>query len=359
MKNNNDYAIIMAGGVGKRFWPLSKKKKPKQFLDILGIGKTLIQQTFERLQRVFNTENIYVITHQSYYTLVKEQLPLLSDEQILLEPLGKNTAPCITYSAMLIHSKNPKANLLYAPADHLILKEEEFTSITTEILEATRKDDMLATIGIKPTRPATGYGYIQLLENQNKSGLFKVKTFTEKPNLEIAKQFLDSGDFLWNSGIFIWRAKVLLDNIRIHIPDLHQLFKKLVDKKKSTEEDLKDTYYQCTNISIDYGLLEKADNVYVKPGDLDWTDLGTWKSVYETMDKDENENIIKGRVLCYDTNKSLIISDDPDKLIVVQGLENHILVDKDDTLLLCKKEEEQKVKEFLEDTKAFKDKEFD
>ena len=352
---NNNYVIIMAGGIGSRFWPFSRKKHPKQFQDILGIGKTLLQLTAERFQGICPEENIYIVTNEDYYDLVKEQLPFMTDDQILLEPVMRNTAPCIAYASYKIAEKNPDANLIISPADHLILKEEEFKKCVKTVLDVTAESDILATLGIQPSRPDTGYGYIQMLEDDKIGELQRVKTFTEKPDLQLAQEFLDSGDFVWNSGIFIWKAKTINENFAKYQPEIAQLFTDICDKYYTEEgkEAIKVTYYQCKNISIDYGIMENAEKVYVLKSDFGWSDLGTWKSLYEVSDKNENGNVLHGNTMTIDT-KDTIVKMGSDRLAVVQGLDNFIVAENDNVLLICHKDQEQKIKQFLSEVKEKK-----
>jgi len=357
---NNNYVIIMAGGIGSRFWPFSRKKHPKQFQDILGIGKTLLQQTAERFKGICPDENIYIVTNEDYYDLVKEQLPFMTDDQILLEPVMRNTAPCIAYASYKIAKKNPDANLIISPADHLILKEEQFKENINKALKVTAETDVLATLGIQPSRPDTGYGYIQMLEDDKIDELCRVKTFTEKPTLQLAKEFIESGDFVWNSGIFIWRAKTIIDNFSKYQPEIAQLFTDMGEKYYSEEEKeaIKVTYYQCKNISIDYGIMEHAEKVYVLKSDFGWSDLGTWKSLFEVSEKNEDENVLQGNIMAYET-KNTLVKMGSDRLALVQGLDNFIVAENDNVLLICHKDEEQRIKQFLSDVKEKKGEGFD
>ncbi len=357
MKNENKFAVIMAGGIGSRFWPISKTTYPKQFIDILGTGKTLIQQTFERFLKICPQENIFIVTNEAYRSLVNEQLPGLSNHQILGEPTAKNTAPCIAYACHKINQINPNALIAVAPSDHIILNETEFVNQIEIALETAEANDFLITLGIKPTRPDTGYGYIQFVEKTLKDGHFKVKTFTEKPNLELAKTFLQSGDFLWNAGIFVWSSKSILKSFASHLPEMNELFKE--GKKhynNSTEiEFINQVYPQCASISIDYGIMEKASNVHVFAADFGWSDLGTWGSLYTILEKDYvgNAVIYPKNVMMYDSS-NCIINSKPSKLIVVEGLHDFIVVDSEDVLLICPKNKEQQIKEIVADVKSKK-----
>lgn len=353
----------MAGGVGTRFWPMSRSPHPKQFLDVLGTGKTLIQQTYERFLGLIQPENIYVITNEMYRNLVKEQLPALDENQIICEPSLRNTAPCVIYSAYRLIAKNPDANIVVAPSDHLILNNQGFATVIQKALETTEKHDVLCTLGIKPSRPDTGYGYIQFNEKEflNGSGeVRKVKTFTEKPDLDMAKQFLVSGDFLWNSGIFIWSAKNILSAFRDHASEMFHIFSegKTLYGTPSEEAFIKKAYSVCKNISIDYAVMEKAKNVYVLAADIGWSDLGTWGSLFEFSAKDKNANAIIGKnVVVYDT-KNCIVNVPKDKLVVLQGLDDYIVVESDGILLVCRKSEEQQIKLIVNDVKLSKGEKF-
>ena len=354
--NKNNYAVIMAGGIGSRFWPMSKSSFPKQFLDILGTGETLIQQTFSRLERICQPENILIVTNKNYKNLCLEQLPNVVESNILCEPAMRNTAPCVAYAAFKIQSMNEDANMIIAASDHIILKEEEFVRVTNECLDIVAKNDVLLTLGITPSRPDTGYGYIQFSED-NLSGskkARKVKTFTEKPNQELALNFLDSGDFLWNSGMFIWSSKSITLAYRKHLRDMYEVFDEGRQFYNTINENefIDRVFPACKNISIDYGIMEKSDNVYVYPADFGWSDLGTWGSLYSHLELDEYKNTIQGNnVMMYDSSDNLVkVSED--KLVVIQGLQGYIVVENEGTILVCKKEDEQKIKQFVADLKS-------
>ena len=343
----------MAGGVGSRFWPLSTNSKPKQFLDILGIGKTLLQQTFERFENLCPCENIFIVTNAIYKDLVIEQLPKIKESQVLLEPSRRNTAPCIAYANYKIQQINPEAKIVVAPSDHLILKEKKFEKTIKEAFNFVDNNNVLLTLGMKPNRPETGYGYIQVSneEKDDKFSINKVKTFTEKPDRELAKVFYESGDFYWNSGIFIWSLKTIMSSFEIHLPEINSLFSQGIPLYNTDKEEdfIKKTYSECRNVSIDYGIMEKAKNVYVFCAEFGWSDLGTWGSLYEHTKKDTDQNSIKGKnVLTYDTNKCIVNVPD-EKLVVIQGLDNYIVVDAKNSLLICKKEDEQQIRQFVND----------
>jgi mannose-1-phosphate guanylyltransferase len=349
----------MAGGVGSRFWPLSRQGRPKQFLDILGTGRTLIQQTFDRFTTIVPLENFLVVTSVRYRDLVKEQLPQLKEEQVLLEPLRRNTAPCVAYAIHKIKLCNPNANLIIAPSDHLIIKEEEFIRQIRKGLDFIGHNDALLTLGIKPSRPETGYGYIQVKDKVNYNhhdNLYKVKTFTEKPDIEMAKVFIDSGEFFWNSGIFLWSLSSIMNAFDLYLHDISSLFMK-GEKLYNTEDEvhfINKTYSECKGISIDYGILEKARNVFVLTADFGWSDLGTWGSLYENKQKDLQGNVINGEnVLIYDTC-NCIINITEEKVAVLHGLDGYIIAESDDTLMICRKEDEQQIKQFVTDVRIQK-----
>ena len=357
MMKENNYVVIMAGGIGSRFWPFSRTNKPKQFHDVLGTGKTLLQHTYERFKNDFLEENIYIITNQLYEGLVKEQIPSIKKDQILLEPIGRNTASCIAHACYKIGQKNENATVVTAPSDHVIFKEKLFLEKIAIGIEACQqhKEEILITLGIEPSRPDTGYGYIQYIDSKIKN-LKKVKTFTEKPQLELAKTFIESGDFLWNSGIFIWNVKSIKKAFEDYLPEIAEIFEEGKNAFYTSEEEnfISHAYTLCKNISIDYGILEKSENVYVIKGDFDWTDLGTWKSVYDSSEKDEKGNIIEGNIMAYEVQNS-IIKFPSDKLVVVQGMQEYIIVEYDDVLLICRKDQEQRIREFVNDIKNKKD----
>lgn len=352
----------MAGGIGSRFWPMSRNAFPKQFLDILGTGQTLLQQTYSRFLKICPNENIFIVTNESYVDLVKKQLPKLPSSNILGEPLRRNTAPCVAFAAFKIAAKNPDANMVVAPSDHIILKETAFNEAITKGLAFTAANDALLTLGIKPSRPDTGYGYIQFVDNGNRelNQILKVKTFTEKPDLEMAKFFLQTGEFVWNAGIFIWNLKSITEALKNYLPEMHAIFNEGKQNFYThTEEDfIRNAYTQCTNISVDFGVMEKAKNVYVMSADFGWSDLGTYGSLYEHIKHDEHKNAVVGKnVMLYDT-ENCIINMPNDKLVVLQGLNDYIVVEANNILLVCKKQNEQKIRQFVNDVKANKGEKF-
>lgn len=355
---DNNFVVIMAGGIGSRFWPMSRTNYPKQFHDILGIGKSLLQLTVDRYLAICPLENIIIVTNNKYKDLVKEQLPDLNDYQILLEPSRKNTAPCVAYASYKIRKINENANIIVAPSDHLIVKEVEFQETIKLALEQVQEENCLLTIGIKPSRPDTGYGYIQFDDHDQDihESIKRVKTFTEKPSRDIAKRFLDSGDFYWNSGMFIWNVNSIIGAFEQHLPEMSKLFDGGDEFYQTEEEEnyINKIYPICKNISIDYGIMEKAENVYVILADLGWSDLGTWGSLYTHVNKDDSDNAVIGnKVMLYDS-KDNIVKVPKAKLAVIQGMSDYIIVDTEDTLLICKKQDEQKIKQFVNDIKVNK-----
>lgn len=349
--NKNLYVALMAGGVGTRFWPYSRNSHPKQFLDVMGTGKSLLRSTYERFLPLCPPENIFVVTHQEHVALTLEQIPELKESQILAEPMRKNTTPCIAYACHKIVKINPEAILVVSPADHLILNEVDFQQTILKAAEHAGTQDKLITLGITPTRPETGYGYIQFLESKNP--LKKVKTFTEKPELALAKKFIDSGDFVWNAGIFIWSVQTFLKAFRKHLPEMAEIFDDASEKISTPEEKaaIQTAYAQIKNISIDYGIMEKAENVYVWLSNFAWSDLGSWASLHDVSRKDENNNAIAADALVYDTRNS-IIKGPKDKLIVVQGLNGYLVGAFDNVVIVCEKDKEDLFRRFVNDLKG-------
>lgn len=339
----------MAGGAGTRFWPVSRTEKPKQFLDILGTGKTFLRNTFERFASFIPAQNFLIVTNSAYEDLVLSQISELSPSQILAEPLGRNTAPCIAYAAFRIKAMDPQATMIVTPSDHLILNEISFRQVVVEALEFARDNEALVTIGVKPTRPATGYGYIQVEQPMQRDGMNKVKTFTEKPGTELAEAFLASGEFFWNSGIFVWQTDIILRSLMSLLPETYHLFRSIAPSYNTPQEQesISRIYPECRAISIDYGIMEKAENVYVRCGDFGWSDIGTWGSLYEYLPKDADGNAGSGEKILFNTRDCLI--DLPEgKLAVVEGLDDCIIVDTPDVLLVCPKENEQNIKKFID-----------
>ena len=345
-KLKNNYCVIMSGGVGSRFWPYSRKNLPKQFLDFFGTGRSLLQQTFERFNKGVPTENNLIETNELYANLVQEQLPQLHPSQILLEPSRRNTAPCIAWASNHIKAINPNANIVVAPSDHLILKEDEFLTAISNGLQFVAENDKLLTLGIRPNRPETGYGYIQIAEKKG-NNLSKVKTFTEKPELELARVFVASGEFYWNSGLFIWNVNTIIKALETYLPDV---MSKLTSDTYGTPKEMEfinQNFAACNNVSIDFGVMEKADNVYVTLGDFGWSDLGTWGSLYDLSDKDENGNVtLKCQTQLYDSKNNIVVLP-KGKLAVVAGMEGYLIAESDNVLLICPKDEESAIRKYV------------
>jgi mannose-1-phosphate guanylyltransferase len=358
-KSKHNFCVIMAGGIGARFWPMSRTSHPKQFIDILGTGETLIQQTFRRIKKICPRENIYIVTNAIYFDLVSKQIPEILPSQILLEPSRRNTAPCIAYANYRILKRDPEARIVVAPSDHIILKEDVFISSIKSAMDAAGENDWLLTLGIRPSRPDTGYGYIQFLEGTAYAGdphIKKVKTFTEKPNLDLAVTFLKCGDFLWNSGIFVWSVKSIMHAFEEHLSEVDVLFKKGMKVYDTAKEKafIRDTYTICKSISIDYGVMEKASNVYVLSADFGWSDLGTWGSLFENRGKDKNGNAVVGKnVILYDSS-NCIVNMPNDKVVVLEGLSDYIVVEAENVLLVCRKSDEQQIRQFVNDVRLEK-----
>lgn len=367
-ENQNNYCVIMAGGVGSRFWPYSRENKPKQFLDFFGTGRSLLQMTVDRFRPLVPIENVFIVTNVAYKEQILEQVPDLNEGQILCEPARRNTAPCIAYATAHIRAlclrragltaanqdwtrPEMQANIVVAASDHLILEEEKFRDTIRKAFDFVSKNKAIATLGMFPTRPETGYGYIQRQAEMVEEGIYPVKTFTEKPNLEMAKVFLDSGDFLWNSGIFIWSLETISEAFRVHLPEVADRFREgeLLMGTDKEEDFIEVMFPKCPNISIDYGVMEKAENVYVLPSSFGWSDLGTWGSLYELSEKDEAQNVsLHSKALFYEA-KGNIVTLESGKLAVIQGLEDSIVAEQGGVLLICKKGEEQRIKQFVAD----------
>ncbi len=358
---SSNYCVIMAGGIGSRFWPMSRQSHPKQFIDILGTGETLLQATYRRVQSIFPPENVLVVTNEDYTDLVAEQLPSIPKENILAEPMRKNTAPCIAYAAYKIKKRNPDATMLITPADHLVTKEEELIRVISLGLDYAKENDVLLTMGIKPSRPDTGYGYIQFSPKANgNTEIKKVKSFTEKPELEMARNFMNSGEFLWNSGMFIWKLKTFLDVFEKYMPEEFSLFSEGEAQFDTPAEPkiVEDIYQEVHNTSIDIGIMEKADNVYVITADFGWSDLGTWGSLFDELKQKKNPNAVVGKnVMLYDSHHCMVHVP-KDKLVVLQGLENCIVAESNGVLLICKMEDEQKIKHLVNEVRIEKGEKF-
>ena len=379
-KKENNYCVIMAGGVGSRFWPFSREEKPKQFLDFFGTGRSLLQMTIDRFRPIVPVENMFIVTNITYKHLILEQVPDIKESQILCEPARRNTAPCIAYATAHIRAlclrragltaanqdwtrEEMKANIVVAASDHLILDEEKFRQAILKAFDFVSENNAICTLGMQPTRPETGYGYIQYINERSQSelndgmsaakplndGIYPVKTFTEKPNLEMAKVFLESGDFLWNSGIFIWNLQTISEAFRYLLPEVADRFREgeLLMGTDKEEDFIEEMFPKCPNISIDYGIMEKADNVYVMPSSFGWSDLGTWGSLYELSEKDEDGNVSLHSEAHFHEAKGNIVVLEPGKKAIVQGVEDMIIVEEKGALLVCKKAEEQRIKQFV------------
>ena len=356
----DNYCVIMGGGIGSRFWPFSRESYPKQFLDFFGTGRSLLQMTYDRFAKIIPEDNIYIVTNEAYSELIRQQLPQMKASQILLEPARRNTAPCIAYAAYHIQARNPNANIVVAPSDHLILKEDLFLEDVQMGLDFVRTHDALLTMGIRPSRPETGYGYIQSCEIATE-GFTKVKTFTEKPDLELAKIFYESGEFFWNSGIFLWNVRIILNAFHKYLPEITARFDLGGPLFNTPEEHafIHQNFPYCPNISIDYGVMEKAENVYMLCVDFGWADLGTWGSLYDIAEKDEHQNApLKTRTLMYESSGNIIALGDESRLAVIQGLHDYIIAESGNVLLICKREDEQRIKQFVADAQMKYEKEF-
>lgn len=384
-ENKNNYCVIMAGGVGSRFWPFSRENKPKQFLDFFGTGRSLLQMTVDRFRPLIPIENMFIVTNVAYKKLIMEQIPDLKEVQILCEPARRNTAPCIAYATAHIRALcrrklgNPtpslpsregeknadplgidwtrpemQANIVVAASDHLILEEEKFRQTISKAFDFVSQNKAICTLGMNPTRPETGYGYIQRQPDAFTDGIYPVKTFTEKPNLEMAKVFLESGEFLWNSGIFIWNLQTISEAFRYLLPEVADRFREgeLLMGTEQEEDFIEQIFPKCPNISIDYGIMEKADNVFVIPSSFGWSDLGTWGSLYELSEKDEAQNVsLHSDAVFYEATGN-VVTLEPGKLAVVQGVEDMIIAEQNNVLLVCKKAEEQRIKQFVADAQS-------
>jgi mannose-1-phosphate guanylyltransferase len=349
----HDYVIIMAGGIGSRFWPMSRTSLPKQFHDILGMGQTMIQMTYDRFANFIPRENVLIVTNERYADLVKAQLPGIRDSEILMETVGRNTGPCVAYAAFKIKQRDPDACILVVGSDYLIRNSANFLKDAALGLDQARRKAIIMTLGIRPTRPDTGYGYIQYIDGDKPEPFYKVKMFTEKPDLEMAKTFLRSGDFLWNSGMFIFSVQTIIEGFATHMPDLYDIFAAIASELDTENEGeaVRSAYEKCRNESIDLGIMEKANNVYVIPSSFDWSDLGTWGSVYEQMDQDYVGNAVVGDVMAFDAANNLIQISDPKKVVVLHGLNDFIVVDTGDVLLICKMENEQQIRTVVSEVK--------
>jgi len=351
--SDNNHVVIMAGGVGSRFWPMSTPEKPKQFIDVLGCGRTLIQLTFDRFAGVCKPENVWVVTNKNYASIVKEQLPEIPAGNILCEPCRRNTAPCICYVSWRIKSKNPDANIVVTPSDHIVMNTAEFKRVITQCLDFTSETDAIVTLGIKPSRPETGYGYIQAdLASQSPriKEIYRVFSFREKPDLQTAKEYISKNNYFWNAGIFVWSVKTIVNAFRLYQPTMSRIFEQMLpvygtDKEQETIDA---KFPECENISVDYAIMEKADEIFVCPSDFGWSDLGTWGSLLQQSRKDLYGNAVIGEnISLYDT-KNCIVNASQERKVVIQGLDGYIVAEHDNTLLICKLSEEQRIKQFSE-----------
>lgn len=353
MINPDRYCVIMCGGIGSRFWPYSRVNKPKQFIDFLGTGRSLLQMTYDRVTRVVAPENIIVVANEMYLELITEQLPKVLRENILLEPARRNTAPCIAWAVNHIKAINPKASVIVAPSDHLILREDVFEESIIRGFEFVETHKALLTLGITPTRPETGYGYIQI-GKEEASGISRVKTFTEKPDLELAKVFLQSGEFFWNSGIFLWSVESINNALCKYAPEVMTILNRdsAVYGTSAEQEFINRNFTSCPSISIDYAVMEKADNVYVECVSFGWSDIGTWSALFDNSAQDANHNVLQNcHGVMYNSQGNMVMTSS-EKVVVAVGINDYIIADAHDVLLICPKSEEQQIKHFVNDVKA-------
>lgn len=354
MANMNNHLVIMAGGIGSRFWPMSSPEKPKQFVDVLGCGKTLIQLTVDRFKGIVEPENIWIVTNRKYKDIVREQVPEVPEGNILLEPCRRNTAPCIAYVSWRIKTKDPKANIVVTPSDHIVADKDEFQRVISESLNFTSETDGIVTLGMKPTRPETGYGYIQAdmsSSSARNKGIYRVDQFKEKPNLETAETYVKQNNYFWNAGIFIWNVETIVNAFRVYQPALSRVFERLasVYSTDKEQEAIDAAYPDCENISVDYAIMEKAEEIFVYPSDFGWSDLGTWGSLrLQTRHDVYGNSCIGPNIKMYDS-KDCIVHTTGEKKVVVQGLDGYIVAEHDNVLLVCKLSEEQRIKQFSSD----------
>lgn len=353
MAKNNNHLVIMAGGIGSRFWPMSTPEKPKQFIDVLGCGRTLIQLTVDRFEGICPPENVWVVTSEQYADLVKEQLPNIPESNILREPCRRNTAPCIAYVSWRIKAKDPKANMVVTPSDHIVMNVKEFQRVITSAMDFTSSSDAILTLGMKPTRPETGYGYIESdlsASSARNKEIYRVDAFKEKPDLQTAEKYVKKSNFFWNAGIFVWNISTIVNALRIYQPGISQIFENLLPYYNTPQEQEKinEEFPKCDNISVDYAILEKAEEIFVFPANFGWSDLGTWGSLHTQSKQDLNKNVCIGNDIRLFETKNCLIHATQEKKVVVQGLDGYIVAEKDDTLLICKLSEEQRIKQFSE-----------
>ena len=351
MAKIQNHLVIMAGGVGSRFWPMSTTERPKQFIDVLGVGKSLLQLTVERFKGIVDAENVWVVTNQKYADTVSEQLPDMPRDHILCEPCRRNTAPCIAYVSWRIKSKDPKANIVVSPSDHIVIDIPEFRRVISDSLAFTADSDAIVTLGMKPTHPETGYGYIQAdlsSKSLRNKEIFRVDSFREKPDLETAKQYIQEKNYFWNAGIFIWNVSTIVNAFRIYQPQLAKIFESLLPiyNTEREQEEINRLFPECENISVDYAIMEKAEEIFVCPANFGWSDLGTWGSLLQQSKKDLYGNARIGQDIQLFESRNCIIHTTQEKKVVVQGLDGYIVAENDDTLLICKLSEEQRIKQF-------------
>lgn len=354
MNIKNNHLVIMAGGVGSRFWPMSTPDYPKQFIDVLGCGRTLIQLTVDRFQGICPPENIWVVTSEKYADTVKKQLPDIADDHILREPCRRNTAPCIAYVSWKIKARNPRANMVVTPSDHIVMDIVEFQRVIHSAMKFTADSDAILTLGMKPTRPETGYGYIEAdltVPSIANKEVFRVYSFKEKPDAETAQRYIRKNNFFWNAGIFVWNVSTVVNALRVYQPAMSKIFERLLPYyyTEKEQEIIDQDFPLCENISVDYAIMEKADEIFVFPANFGWSDLGTWGSLHENLPKDAHNNMqIGGNIKLYET-RNCVIHTTQEKKVVVQGLDGYIVAEKDNTLLICRLSEEQRIKEFSEE----------
>ena len=351
MARINNHLVIMAGGVGSRFWPMSTKEKPKQFIDVLGVGRSLLQLTLDRFEGVCLPENVWIVTNKQYFDIVHEQLPEVPIGNILLEPCRRNTAPCIAYVSWRIKKQDPKANIIVTPSDHIVTNPNEFRRVITSCMKFTSETDSIVTLGMTPTRPETGYGYIQAdlssYSPRNKE-IFRVDSFKEKPDLNTAQEYLRQKNYFWNAGIFIWSVETIVNAFRVYQPTIANIFEELMPVYGTSEEQkcIDERYSEIDNISVDYAIMEKAEEIFICPANFGWSDLGTWGSLLLHTSHDINGNSIIGQNIKVYDSKNNIIHATQEKKVVIQGLDGYIVAENEGTLLICKLSEEQRIKQF-------------
>lgn len=353
MTDKRNHIVIMAGGIGSRFWPMSTTECPKQFIDVLGVGRSLLQLTYDRFQGICLPENIWIVTNKKYLELCREQLPDVPTENILLEPCRRNTAPCIAYVSWRIKSKNPKANVVVTPSDHIVTDTVEFQRVITSCLKFTGETDAIVTLGMKPNRPETGYGYIQAdlsVSSPRNKEIFRVDSFREKPDIETAKKYIQQNNFFWNAGVFIWSVSTIVNAFRVYQPAISKVFEGMehIYGTPEEQENIDKCYPECENISVDYAIMEKAEEIFVCPANFGWSDLGTWGSLVEQSKKDLYGNsLIGNNIRLYDSHNCIVHTMN-EKQVIIQGLDGYIIAENDNRLLICKLSEEQRIKQFSE-----------